>query len=156
MDSSGSSEAIIEMMSMNEEGIRKLYEAYAEKFPDYRDFWSGLAKEEAEHALWISRLASRGKEGSILINEKRFNTAAIRTFSSYIDREITNAKSLPMSVVSALSVALYIEESIIEHNYFEVFEGDSVEFKKTLSDLASATKKHHDRIKEALRKAKSV
>ena len=126
MDSSLSSEAIIDLLAQNEERIRKLYEAYAEKFPDYRVFWNDLAGEEAEHAAWIRKLASKAKEGTIIVNKGRFNTAAISTFSNYVDKELTNLKTSSVSLIGALSVALYLEESIIEHNYFEVFEGDSL------------------------------
>lgn len=155
MDSSIGSEAVYDMLAQNEERVSELYKAYAENFPEYRGLWNELAKEEAKHALWIQRLASLVKEGIININKNRFNISAIRTFSNYIDKEITNVKISLVSLINALSIASYIEDSIIEHNYFEVFEGDSSELRNTLVDLANDTNKHRNMIKEALKKAKA-
>ena len=155
MDSSIDSEAICEMLAQNEERIRKLYEAYAEKFSEYQDLWNKLAEEETKHATWIRKLASWVKEGVININKNRFNISAIRTFSNYVDKELTNVKLSFVPLLNALTIASYIEDSIIEHNYFEVFEGDSLELRNTLLDLANETNKHRNMIKEALRKAKA-
>jgi len=51
---------------------------------------------------------------------------------------------------------LYIEQSIIEQKYFEVFEGDTIEFKKVLLDLADATKTHLGKVEEVLHKVRGV
>ena len=155
MDSSIDSETVCEMLAQNEERLSRLYGVYAEKFPKYRDLWNGLAEEETEHAAWIRKLASWVKEGGIDINAERFNISAIRTFSNYIDKELTNAKTSNVSSINALVIASYIEDSIIEHNYFEVFEGDSLELRNTLNDLANETNKHRNIVKGALKEAKA-
>ena len=36
------------MLAINEEAVGKLYEAYASVFPEYEEFWSGPAMEEAD------------------------------------------------------------------------------------------------------------
>jgi len=151
LETKGSLESIIDILAQNEEDIGILYRAYSEKFPDHVDFWKELAQEEAEHASWIRKLAAKAQAGTIIVKENRFNTVAIRTFSKYLEQEHARLKMSPVSLVNALSVAMYIEDSIIEHNYFEVFEGDDFEFKKTLLDLASATNEHRIRIKDALK-----
>ena len=156
MDSKESRMYIVELLINNEINVGKLYRAYTEQFPDYCSFWSGLASEEAEHASWVRKLASEVAEGAVLVNDKRFNASAIKTFSDYLGRELIKVNKSGISLISALSTALYIEESIIEQKYSELFDGDSVEFKKTLIDLANATKDHRSRIKEALNKARPV
>jgi rubrerythrin len=155
MDSSIDSETVCEMLAQNEERLSRLYGVYAEKFPKYRDLWNGLAEEETKHAAWIRKLASWVKEGVIDINADRFNISAIRTFSNYVDKELTNVKTSNVSSINALVIASYIEDSIIEHNYFEVFEGDSLELRNTLIDLANETNKHRNIVKEALKEAKA-
>jgi rubrerythrin len=45
-------------------------------------------------------------------------------------------------------VAVYIEESIIEQRYFEVFAADAPELKRILADLANATKGHLEKVRE--------
>jgi len=151
MDSNTDPGVACEMLAQNEERIGTLYGLYAEKFPEYHDLWKGLSEEEAQHARWIRKLVSWSKEGLITINKNRFNVPAIRTFTNYVDKEINNVNISIVASINALSIASYIEDSIIEHKYFEVFEGDSPELKKTLLDLASATNKHRNIIKQALK-----
>ena len=147
---------IVELLMDNEIGVGKLYRAYAKHFPDYRTFWTALAGEEVEHASWLGKLASKVTEGSVLIDERRFNTAAIKTFSEYLERELDRVNRSGISLIGALSTALYIEQSIIEQKYFEVFEGDTIEFKKVLLDLADATKTHLGKVEEVLHKIRGV
>jgi hypothetical protein len=48
----------------------------------------------------------------------------------------------------ALSISLYIEESMIEHKYFEVLDSDPQELKATFNKLKNETDKHLRTIKE--------
>jgi len=66
---------VIEMLARNEEAASQLYKAYAEKFPDYKDFWLSLAEEEIEHADWIHKLHSQIEEGSVYFNDDRVKKA---------------------------------------------------------------------------------
>ena len=53
------------MLARNEEAIGQLYRAYANKYPQYKDFWFNLATEEIEHANWIRQLNTKISEGSL-------------------------------------------------------------------------------------------
>lgn len=139
---------IIEAMARNEEAVSRLYEVYAEKFPAQKAFWSGLAADETTHAAWIRSLQAKMKEGALAINRDRFKIQPVRAFSAYLEREVATAREPGMSPINALSVALYIEESIIEQRYFEVFTADAPELKRVLSDLAVSTKGHLERVRE--------
>ena len=138
---------LLEMMATNEEAIARLYEAYSTKFTNYREFWSQLANEELQHSSWISNLNAKVREGGLYINEGRFKREAIQTFSDYLNREIIKAQTQDIPLITALSTALYIEQSIIEHQYFEVFKTDSVELKHLLMELSQATDDHLNRVK---------
>lgn len=138
---------VVDLLARNEEAISELYEAYAYRFPDYEDLWTSLANDERKHASWIRNLSSYVEEG-------RFNIAAIQSFSKYLDCELAKAQDPNMLLINALSIAKYIEEALIERKYFESFEGDSVEVKHILRDLAIATEKHLDRVQRAWSKEK--
>ena len=139
---------VIEMLARNEEAISRLYTAYADKFPDYKDFWSDLANEEIGHSNWLRGLSPQIREDSIYFNEGRFKPGAIQTFLNYLERELAKAREQKMLLVNALSTALYIEEALIERKYFEVIEGDSAGMKHILLDLAAATENHIDRVRK--------
>ncbi len=139
----------IELLAQNEETLRRLYEIYADNFPRHKELWMGLADEEKDHAAWIRSFGQKAREGKGLINTDRFKAATIRTFLNHTEKEIEKAKGPDYQSINALSVAHYIEESLIEHKYFEVFETDSTELKHLLQNLAVATKKHTQTIKTA-------
>ena len=87
---------VIEMLARNEEAISRLYTAYADKFPDYKNFWSDLADEEIEHSSWLRGLSPQFQEDSIYFNEGRFKPEAIQTFLNYLERELVKAREQEM------------------------------------------------------------
>ena len=146
----------IEALANHEEAISELYRKYSDKFPDYEQFWLGLAEEEVLHAKWIRELRDDIEEGTVFFNEGRFNIVAIQTSLKYIRRQIVDSESQEISLIIALSLALDTEEALLERKYFEIFEGDSVRLKHVLQDLAEATDLHRDRIKKALKEEKQA
>ena len=156
MDSKNNQMHVVDSLINNEVNVGKLYRAYAERFREYCSFWADLASEEVKHASWIRKLALKVADGTVIINDKRFNASAIKTFSNYLERELIKVNKDDIPLINALSTALYIEESLIEQKYFEVFDGDSIEFKKTMIDLANGTKDHRSKIKELLNKARAI
>jgi len=46
----------IELLAEYEIMIGRLYKEYAQKFLDWKDFWSKLSAEERGHANWILKL----------------------------------------------------------------------------------------------------
>jgi len=147
LESKDNQDAVIEMLAQNEEAIGRLYIAYSERFPSFKDLWLVLASEEKEHAAWIRKLGEQTRDGRVLFTPDRFRRAAIRSFQNYIEKEIVTAKGAGLQIINALSIAFYIEESLIERKYFEVFETDSVELKRLLRDLDAATRKHAQTIR---------
>lgn len=139
---------LLEMLAVNEELIGQLYKSYADRLPKLKEFWTELVGEEAQHAAWLRKLGSEAVSGSINVNEKRFSKEAVQSFQKYLNGELSRRRDGGISPVNALSIALGIEESIIEHRYYEVFESDSSELKRTLFDLEAATREHAVRVKK--------
>ena len=140
-------DSIIETLAESEETIGRLYQAYASRFPEYNELWMGLADQEKNHAAWIRNLGEKVHAGQVFLQADRFKVPAIRTFINHTEKEIETTKNPALKSINALSVAFYIEDSLIERKYFEVFESDSTELKKLLQDLAEATKTHATKIK---------
>ena len=145
---------IPEMLAANEEAVANLYSAYASRFSDYEDFWNRMAKEEIAHASIIRRCSDEITRGLVHLNEKRFNKEALNTYSDYIKRELDLTQESRLSLMHALSTAFYIEQSLIEARFFEVFEGGSVELKKLLSQHMANEKEHLDRVRRLIAQQK--
>lgn len=148
MDLKANASEVLEAMAKNEEAVSRLYQAYADKFPAQKGFWAGLAADEMTHAGWIRGLQTKMREGSISISRDRFKVQPVRGFTAYLERESASAREPGLSPINALSTALYIEESIIEQRFFEVFVPDAPELKRVLADLAAATKTHLEKVRE--------
>ena len=146
---------VLNKMAANEEMIGRLYQAYARQFPQYKGLWSDLANEEAKHASSVRELTYRTEDGSLVFNTDRFNAAAIQTFSTYLAGETASAQKQETPLINAINITLYIEESLIENKYFEVFKSDAAELKRLLENLGSDTKNHADRVRAVRNKIRS-
>jgi rubrerythrin len=144
----------LELMARHEEAIAELYETYAEKFPDYKEFWERLAKEEASHANWIRDLHAKVENGAISFGHGRFNIKAIDRSLSYVKQWTTDAEGGWVEPLQAMSIAHDLENALIEKNYLDVREADTEEMKKLVSKLREATGEHRNRIAEALNEAR--
>jgi len=139
---------IAELLIENEESVRNLYLAYAKKFPTHEEFWSGLAVDESGHADWIRGLAGQLRQGHSHIEPGRFRKEAIASFIRYVKDELTKVQNEEIPLITALSIALSAEQSMIEGRFFEVFDTDSAELKHVLDNMAAATEEHVKRVEE--------
>jgi len=151
MESEQKKQIILKMLSKNEETLAKLYQTYAQRFPRYGDFWLELAKEEMQHASIIENIPT--KSGQLVgIREDRFDTEVLKISLDYIEEKLAQARNEKISHKEAMTTALDIETGMLERGYFEVFQGDSSEFRQTLKLLAAETHKHTDKIRQGLAK----
>ncbi len=141
---------ILEALAQNEEKVSALYQAYAGKFPDRRDFWEGLAIDETAHASWIKGLFESIDNNTLFFDENRFSLQAIRTFTDYLEEKLRYTGQKDISFVEALSTALDIEDALIENKWFEFFETDSAKAKNYIQRLREALTVHRAKIAEAL------
>jgi hypothetical protein len=143
---------IIDNLAANEEILNRLYRGYAAAFPVESEFWNALASEEVKHSAYLKDLAVKAGTSPLFINEHRFKVGAIKTFTSYLNNEISRLELLTVSLIEALSITYDIEQSLIENKYFEVFKTDSAELKQILSVIREETLSHCNRSRVELEK----
>lgn len=149
MEKINNQEDILELLAGNEETIGRLYTKYSQRFHEMEDLWNGLADDERNHAIWIRNLKEKTKNRESYVNPERFKPAAVKTFIAHTEKEIIEASKPGYQLINALSIAFFLEDSLIEKKYFEVISTDSADLKNLLQKLESATRKHALRIKEA-------
>ncbi len=147
-------EEIINLMKQYELAIGELYRVYAQKFPENRDFWEQLAAQEQTHAYWLELLALNVNNGKVFFDEKRFNLEPIKVSIEYVNQAVSQALS-GIDTLGSLVTANDIEQGLLEKRYFEIFEGDSAQFKQTMADLEAQTQEHAQKIKELLEQEKA-
>lgn len=148
-DPQSAKEKIMKCISI-EASCAEVYRAYAELFPEEREFWEALSREEENHArLYIAGEFFRfigDSAGKLSLPPSVFIDRTLE----YIDniKKRLQLKS-PLSPGEALEMALKVEESLAESYLFEIPEGGDaalMTFKKLLVD----TRTHIDRIKELM------
>jgi len=151
MDAAIQHEALLQRLAQNEESIAELYSIFADKFPRHRDFWSGLAGEEIQHARWIHKLGAR-QGSSVTIDATRFDDNVFAISVQYLEETIKTAKETKQTFKEALTVSLDIETGMLERGYFTAFKGDDSELIEILEHLRSKTEKHTNKIRKELSK----
>ena len=139
---------VIQLLCAHEEAIGNLYAEYARVFPEQQAFWTSFSKEEYMHADWIRSLQEMMIQGECLFTG-RFNEAAIQTSLTYVASQTERAKKGNVSLKEALSIALSIEDSLLEKKFFSVFSCDSVKAEQKRQMLIDATHKHRSTMQKA-------
>jgi hypothetical protein len=143
---------IIKKLAANEEMLDRLYRGYAMAFPVESEFWNSLAGEEVKHSAYLNNLAAKVGLSHLSVAERRFNVGAVQTFTDYLDNEFSRLELRRVSLVEALSITYYIEQSLIESKYFEVFKTDSAEVNQLLRVIREETQAHRNKSKIQLEK----
>ncbi|MBN1366824.1 MAG: hypothetical protein JW967_02725 [Dehalococcoidales bacterium] len=146
---------ITNALAENEETFSKLYQVYADKFPEYRVFWEDLVAAEKKHAGWIRTLQAEAEKERLLIRPYRFNVEAVQNQMKHVEEEIKTAAAPGYTITNALSASLNFETSLLEAKYFEIFDSFSLEMKKIFADITEETKDHVVKVRDAWQKNKA-
>jgi hypothetical protein len=146
MKATQEAETIVDALKEHEQAVARLYEVYAERFPEYEEFWTELAHEEIQHASWLVILRDRIKRSDENFVLERFPIATIESSIGHVTQLAEQASQSDFLLTDALSTALQLEEGLIENRYFEAFDGDSTDTVHTLTMLAQATQTHYERL----------
>jgi dTDP-4-amino-4,6-dideoxygalactose transaminase len=146
MKTTQEAEEIVDALKEHEQAVARLYEVYAEKFPEHEEFWTELAHEEVQHANWLVILRDRIEKNDEDFAVERLPIATIQSSIGHVMQLAERARQSDFLFTDALSTALQLEEGFIENKYFEVFDGDSADTVHTLTMLAQATQAHYERL----------
>lgn len=138
----------IEMLVRHEEAISKLYNAYAQKFPDHEEFWATVSWEELDHAEKIRQLSQIIKQGHARFDFDTFKPNVIKISLDYIAKELVRARREDISLKNALSVALNIEKAIVDGKVFESFKGFTSKAKSFIRECATNFAEHYRAIQD--------
>ena len=83
---------IIVLLTQQELLVAEIYRFFAGLYPDLREFWGDLAKEQMEHATWIEYLYKKASEGSVYFNEDKIKTYTVESFVKYLEDNLARVK----------------------------------------------------------------
>jgi len=132
--------------------LSKLYEACAERFPKLSAFWKGLVRAEIRHADTIKELIDQLDRKTLVFNEKRFNICPLEISLEHVKSVTQRVIYEQIDLLAVISLALDIEQSIIESKYYEIFAGKSREFNDLLRKVRDESRGHKNLIRNMKQK----
>ena len=138
------------LLIRHELAIKQLYERFIEMFPEHKDFWGDMAKEEQKHAECLQGLSSNAPVQMWFRNESRFKQLAINRSMEYVEQQIERARKRKISMLEALSIAHDLEEALIEKQFISLHISGPEEIKNAMKCLVADTQRHRRMILEKL------
>ena len=132
----------------HEKTLRRLYKSYSEIFPE-EEIWLQLEKEEKKHAAWIQQIISKICDETVYFNEDPECCENIKRSLSIMNDEIAKAKNNEIDLMHAFKVAIEIEESMVEREFFKSMESDAPFVGDVLKKIIADTERHKDSLIDA-------
>jgi rubrerythrin len=154
MQSPDDSLETIDLIAAHEEALGKLYQAYADRLPEYAPLFRRLSEDETVHAAAAASFVAKARESGEQVSSGPLRAQAIRTSLTLVAQSTQEAQSAPVTGVAALSISHDFEEASIEKRFFEVAETDSAELRELMARLAEETLRHRELLREAWDKAR--
>lgn len=139
---------LLDLLQQHELKISALYETFASNLPSSRDAWLSLANEEKLHAKWINTLHAHLKNESISLEKTKFTCQSVRTAIAYIENTTASAAKNKPDLKKSLIIAINVEKSLLESQFFTVFELSNLNAQNIRSRLEEATNSHVNKLLE--------
>jgi hypothetical protein len=124
--------------------IGSLYQLFAKRYPDHKEFWTKMAREEQNHSALIKRII---ESDAINFSQGELRSDNLISSIEYIESLISDfKKDAGFSINQAVSKALQIEKGLWERKIFQCFDGDSDEVKKIMRKLNVEQELHIQKI----------
>lgn len=138
---------LVELFIKQEVLIGSLYKLFASRYPEYKIFWTEMAKEEHQHASCIRRLIERDPTDKLIFSQGELRSNDLASSIESIEGLISGFNNnKEFSLTQAVGIALHLEKALWEKNVFQCFEGDSDEVRKVMDKLIFEQKIHIKKI----------
>ena len=152
MDLNSDQKELVKLFVKQEFLIGKLYKLFSYRYPEYKVFWTKMAKEEHQHASCIRRLIERDSTDKITFSQGELRSNDLASSIDSIEGLISgfnNNKEFPLT--QAVGIALHLEKALWEKNVFQCFEGDSDEVRRIMDTLNLGQELHIKKINKFAR-----
>jgi len=145
---------IINKLAGCESLLAELYGAFSSSVPEMEKFWKAISNSEVQHASLLTTLADGMRAGNLEINTERFSMKSMELFEQLVRDAITQAKNRPLSAKDAVIVALSVESSLMDNDFYTTVRSGSPEFCKIAERLAAETGQHISSLQQTLQDLK--
>lgn len=139
---------IIALLTQQELLVAELYRFFSGLYPDSRDFWNDLAREEMEHATWVEYFHNKAQSSEIEFREDQIKTYTVESFVKYLQDTLAKVKQKAPTQQAALSLAVNIENSLLVKKIFDRFQSHDRELGMQIRKLQDGLHDHRKRIEK--------
>ncbi|MBM4310650.1 MAG: hypothetical protein FJ119_06860 [Deltaproteobacteria bacterium] len=132
---------ILMRMHELEQSLEELYAVFAEKFPEHRELFLTLVKEEHEHAEAVQKLYRLTYHNDASFAEGSTRLGAIEAIIDYVKKSCETARQDQMLPEHALVLSHDLEKSLIAKNIFQHFKV-RLEYASLLRYLRDSSEEH--------------
>jgi hypothetical protein len=147
---------VLDDMAALELALASLYKTCGVAFPEDRQFWTAISRQEEIHAQSLGSMAElvSAKPQDFELGSA-FNSIAIGHIRSIIDNHTDQVKSKEIARDKALIIARDIENSVLEANYREFLKTGNAEFMAIVDTLGKDTALHKNLFAEKVAKSRA-
>jgi len=139
---------MILLLNRQELLIAEIYRFFAGLFPENREFWTNLCREELEHAEWVEYLYKKTQTDSVIFREEKLKSYTVETFVKYLEGHLAKVKEKAPTLEAAFSLALGIERSLLVQKVFDHFQSSDREIDVLLKNLQDRMRDHRKHIEQ--------
>jgi rubrerythrin len=141
----------INMLEQSELEAARLYDMFSRWFPELASFWVARAREEREHAGIIHSFGKNLQSNTCDLGGHEFKIVEIKHWLKKIRNNLDYMKKLDHydhDLSAAYSLAVELEEGLLEHHLFGVDSCGSDDLKSMLKRLRADTAVHLEMFKK--------
>jgi hypothetical protein len=141
----------MDALEANEMAAERLYSIFADRFAGEGPFWGRLSKEERMHASILGLLMDEIETHDVTFSPHELdldNINAMIRKANGVCEELEEGGTVDMK--EALELAVKLEHGMLEHRFFDYFEGSGTSFLQDMAVLKKETEEHLKRITDKL------
>jgi len=139
---------ILSLLIQQELLVAELYRFFSSLYPETRDFWNELAREEMEHATWVEYLQTKAQSSEVEFREDQLKTYTVDSFVKYLQDSIAKVKEKAPAQQAAFALAIGIENSLLVKKIFDRFHSTDKELGMLIRKLQDGLHEHRQRIEK--------
>ena len=134
-----------------EQVVANIYNSFAQLFPEEKLFWEDLARDEEDHASWLSNVKFFEMIDLLPSTEMLPTKELIANSLKFAENKSMHLKSNLVSLEEAMTLALHFEESMVEIFANEVIAHVlAINYESLSRKILMAEKIHKDKIEDMM------
>ncbi|MBI5664425.1 MAG: hypothetical protein HZC49_04970 [Nitrospirae bacterium] len=94
--------------------VASIYGSFADLFPQYREFWEDLYRDELQHSFWLSDAAHYEAIDLLPSEDLMPSMDIVEKTLAFVHGQSQRILTRPVTLEEAFKIALQLEESMVE------------------------------------------